>query len=209
MSNDDGRQPAELRQFLERHPDTRTRSFCRPDMLGILRGKRVGRDEFAKVFGIGVNFCGATVLLDSKGQTFERIADGSRDGDPDAISTAVPGSLAPVPWAQVPTAQVLLAMATAKGEPFFADPRQVLRHAAKPLQELGCLHCRCSNGAGVRSARSGQRPAHAEGGTHTRDAPRAGWAAVRLHGGRRRCRRFPVRSCTRSARRRTFPRAPR
>ena len=37
----------------------------------------------------------------------------------------------------VPTAQVLLAMATATGEPFFADPRQVLRHAAKPLQELG------------------------------------------------------------------------
>jgi len=137
MSNDDAREPAELRQFLERHPDTRQLELLQPDMLGILRGKRVGRDEFAKPFGKGVNFCGATVLLDSKGQTFERIAEGSRDGDPDAISTAVPGSLAPVPWAQVPTAQVLLAMATAKGEPFFADPRQVLRHAAKPLQDLG------------------------------------------------------------------------
>jgi Glutamine synthetase len=137
MNNDDSRQPAELRQFLERHPDTRQLELLQPDMLGILRGKRVGRDEFAKVFGKGVNFCGATVLLDSKGQTFERVPEGSRDGDPDAISTAVPGSLAPVPWAQVPTAQVLLAMATAMGEPFFADPRQVLRHAAKPLQELG------------------------------------------------------------------------
>ena len=137
MSNEDGRQPAELRQFLEQHPDTRQLELLQPDMLGILRGKRVGRDEFAKPFGKGVNFCGATVLLDSKGQTFERIADGSRDGDPDAISTAVPGSLAPVPWAQVPTAQVLLAMATAKGEPFLADPRQVFRHAAKPLKELG------------------------------------------------------------------------
>ena len=48
-----------------------------------------------------------------------------------------PASLAPVPWAQVPTAQVLLAMATSNGEPFFADPRQVLRNAARPLQELG------------------------------------------------------------------------
>ena len=38
---------------------------------------------------------------------------------------------------QVPTAQVLLAMDTADGEPFFADPRQVLRRAARPLQELG------------------------------------------------------------------------
>jgi glutamine synthetase len=77
------------------------------------------------------------VLLDSKGQTFERIDNGGRDGDPDAISTAVPGSLAPVPWAKVPSAQVLLSMASANGEPFFADPRQVLRNAARPLQSLG------------------------------------------------------------------------
>ena len=106
-------------------------------MLGILRGKRVVRDEFAKPFGKGLNFCGATVLLDAKGATFDRIDNGGRDGDPDAISTAVPGSLAPVPWAQVPTAQLLLAMATAAGEPFFADPRQVLRHADAAAAEDG------------------------------------------------------------------------
>src|SRR4029450_1126273 len=108
-----------------------------PDMIGILRGKRVGRAEFAKPFKDGVNFCGATVLLDSQGQTFERIDNGGRDGDPDVISSAVPGSLAPVPWAQVPTAQVLLVMFDAEGAPYFADPRQVLRRAARPLAELG------------------------------------------------------------------------
>jgi glutamine synthetase len=129
--------PDELRRFLEQHPDTRLLELLQPDMLGILRGKRVVSDEFAKPFAGGLNFCGATVLLDAKGQTFERIDNGGRDGDPDAISTAVAGSLAPVPWAQVPTAQVLLEMATATGEPFFADPRQVLRHAAKPLQDMG------------------------------------------------------------------------
>ena len=127
----------ELRAFLERYPATQILELLQPDMLGVLRGKRVVRAEFAKPFKDGVNFCGATVLLDSKGQTFERIDNGGRDGDPDVISTAVPGSLAPVPWAQVPTAQVLLAMNTAAGEPFFADPRQVLRHAMRPLQELG------------------------------------------------------------------------
>jgi glutamine synthetase len=42
-----------------------------------------------------------------------------------------------VPWAEVPTAQLLLSMATADGDPFFADPRQVLRHAARPLQKMG------------------------------------------------------------------------
>ena len=129
--------PDEPRKFLEQYPDTRQLELLQPDMLGILRGKRVGRDEFAKPFTGGLNFCGATVLLDAKGLTFDRIDNGGRDGDPDAISTAVPGSLAPVPWARVPTAQVLLAMNDSKGGPFFADPRQVLRHAMKPLQDIG------------------------------------------------------------------------
>jgi glutamine synthetase len=137
MSQETRRLPEELAKFLDRYPDTQHLELLQPDMLGILRGKRVVRDEFAKPFKEGVNFCGATVLLDSKGQTFERIDNGGRDGDPDVISTAVPGSLAPVPWGQVPTAQVLLSMATADGQPYFADPRQVLRNAARPLQEMG------------------------------------------------------------------------
>lgn len=137
MSKPAGRVPEELRKFLDQYPDTEQLELLQPDMLGILRGKRVGRDEFAKPFDDGLNFCGATVLLDAKGHTFDRIDNGGRDGDPDAISTAVPGSLATVPWAHVPTAQVLLAMNDSKGGPFFADPRQVLRHAMKPLQDLG------------------------------------------------------------------------
>jgi glutamine synthetase len=137
MNKNTSESAGELQKFLERYPDTQLLELLQPDMLGILRGKRVGPSEFAKPFKTGLNFCGATVLLDSKGQTFERIDNGGRDGDPDAISTAVPGSLAPVPWAQVPTAQLLLAMATSSGEPFFADPRQVLRNAARPLQDMG------------------------------------------------------------------------
>ena len=137
MSKADKRVPEELTKFLERYPDTQQLELLQPDMLGILRGKRVGRDEVAQVFTNGLNFVGATVLLDAKGQTFERIDLGGRDGDPDVIATAVPGSLAPVPWAQVPTAQVLLAMNDSRGGAFFADPRQVLRHAMQPLQQMG------------------------------------------------------------------------
>ncbi|MGH8197336.1 MAG: glutamine synthetase family protein [Steroidobacteraceae bacterium] len=137
MSKVTKRAPEELQKFLERYPDTQLLELLQPDMLGILRGKRIVRGEFAKPFAEGLNFCGATVLLDAKGLTFDRIDNGGRDGDPDAISTAVEGSLAPVPWAHVPTAQVLLAMADSKGGPFFADPRQVLRRAIKPLRELG------------------------------------------------------------------------
>jgi glutamine synthetase len=137
MSKASKQLPEEPRKFLEKYPGTQQLELLQPDMLGILRGKRVGRGEFTKPFGDGLNFCGATVLLDAKGLTFDSIDNGGRDGDPDAISTAVPGSLAPVPWAHVPTAQVLLAMNDSRGGPFFADPRQVLRHAMKPLQEMG------------------------------------------------------------------------
>ena len=137
MSKHTKRAPGELQTFLERYPHTQLLELLQPDMLGILRGKRVVREEFDKPFGKGVNFCGGTVLLDALGQTFDSIDNGSRDGDPDAVSTAVPGSLAPVPWAQVPTAQVLLSMLNSDGEPFFTDPRHVLRNAARPLQDLG------------------------------------------------------------------------
>lgn len=130
-------QPKELGDFLARYPDTRQLELLVPDMLGILRGKRVAANEFAKPFGKGVNFCGATVLLDAKGQTFDGIVNGGADGDPDAIASAVPGSLAPVPWAEAPTAQVLMQMAEADGSPWFTDPRQVLRKAGQPLEDLG------------------------------------------------------------------------
>lgn len=129
--------PKELGDFLARYPDTRQLELLVPDMLGILRGKRVAANEFAKPFGKGVNFCGATVLLDAKGQTFDGIVNGGADGDPDAIASAVPGTLAPVPWAEAPTAQVLMQMAEADGSPWFTDPRQVLRKAGQPLEDLG------------------------------------------------------------------------
>ncbi len=137
MSKASNSVPDELQKFLDKYPGTQQLELLQPDMLGILRGKRVPSGEFAKPFTDGLNFCGATVLLDAKGLTFDHIDNGGRDGDPDAISTAVPGSLAPVPWAHVPTAQVLLAMNDSKGGPFFADPRQVLRHAMKPLLDTG------------------------------------------------------------------------
>ena len=63
MSETTKRVPDELQKFLERYPDTQRLELLQPDMLGILRGKRVTRDEFAKPFAGGLNFCGATVLL--------------------------------------------------------------------------------------------------------------------------------------------------
>ena len=57
--------PDELRAYLDRFPDTRLLELLQPDMLGILRGKRIIPGECPKAFEGGVSFCGATVLLDA------------------------------------------------------------------------------------------------------------------------------------------------
>ena len=98
----------ELDQYLAAHPETRYLETLSVDMNGILRGKRAQRDDFYKLFQNGMNLCAATAILDSRGNTFETIPFGIRDGDPDVKSMAVAGSLAPVPWVRLPTAQVLV-----------------------------------------------------------------------------------------------------
>lgn len=129
----------ELDQYLEKHPDTRFLEPLMPDINGILRGKRVGLEEFGNAFGNGLNFCGAATLMDSHGNTLESIPYGVHDGDPDVKAFAVPGTLAPVPWARAPTGQFLLEMTKLDGSPYPWDPRTVLRHAMQPLKDLG-LH---------------------------------------------------------------------
>ncbi len=73
----------ELRAFLERYPATQVLELLQPDMLGILRGKRVMRGEFAKPFKERRQFLRRDRAARRKGQTFERIDNGGRDGDPD------------------------------------------------------------------------------------------------------------------------------
>ncbi len=129
----------ELKDFMEAHPETRFMDAFAADMNGVLRGKRVQVDEFEKIFGNGSNFCASTVLMNLKGEGAESVSYGSTDGDPDIKSVAVAGSLAPVPWASLPTAQCLLELQEFDGKPYFLDPRTVLRNALHALKDLG-LH---------------------------------------------------------------------
>jgi glutamine synthetase len=129
----------ELKAYLEKAPETRFLEVLAADMNGILRGKRSAVADAAKIFKNGINHCAATFALDTKGATFESIPNGSVDGDPDFRARAVPGTLAPVPWAKIPSAQVLMELSEFNGTPYCLDSRQVLRRALQPLTELG-LH---------------------------------------------------------------------
>jgi len=129
----------ELEEFLQKYPETRFMDVFVPDLNGILRGKRIQAEEFSKVFGNGSNYVASTPLMNALGDISEIISYGNDDGDPDLKSIAVPGSLAPVPWATLPTAQCLLELIEFDGTPFFLDPRNVLRNALQPLTDMG-LH---------------------------------------------------------------------
>src|SRR5690606_28920293 len=58
-------------------------------------------------------------------------------GDKDGYCRATRGTLAIVPWAKRKTAQVLLQTFTPEGEPFLADPRQVLKKKVAEIQARG------------------------------------------------------------------------
>lgn len=127
----------ELDDYLAAHPETRFMEPLIADMNGILRGKRIGVEDAGKAFKNGINMCASTTLLDTLGNTFENIPFGLNDGDPDGKAFAVPGSLAPVPWAALPTAQVVLELVNLDGSPNENDPRNVLRRAMQPLYDMG------------------------------------------------------------------------
>lgn len=128
----------ELKAFLENAPDTELLEIAVADMNGILRGKRLQKEDFGKPFSkSGINYCASSVVMDTRGESFDSIIYGSADGDPDIIGHAAPGTLAVIPWAAAPSAQVLLDLVGIDGEPYPLDPRNVLRKAAKPLADMG------------------------------------------------------------------------
>ena len=134
---------SELKDFLQKFPETRFMDVFAPDNNGILRGKRIQVEEFSKVFGEGSNYVASTPLMNVMGDIPASIVYGNDDGDPDLLSTAVPGSLAPVPWASLPTAQCLLELNELDGSPWFLDLRNVLRIKPGAIVLLldGCGQC--------------------------------------------------------------------
>ena len=70
--------------------------------------------DAAKVWSSGVAFCAGITTLDALGACWDVEGIGFSDGDPDATSYPIPGTLAPVSW-QADTAQVLIAPAPPEG----------------------------------------------------------------------------------------------
>ncbi len=126
-------QDKELGQFLEAYPQTEFVDVLLPDLCNIIRGKRIGRKHFGKLFDEGILIPSSTFLLDVNGIGTDAGGRGFSDGDPDVAVRPIVSSLVPVPWAGPSAAQVMGILYELDGEPCLVDPRHVLRRVVSQL----------------------------------------------------------------------------
>lgn len=116
----------DLDRFLKQYPDTQFVDAFISDICGAIRGKRIPIEDAGKIWQAGVQMPFCLYFLDVTGEDLDPGRRSEARGDPDGSAWPVPGSLQPVPWAEVPTAQVLLTMPSQDNQPCLVDPRQVL-----------------------------------------------------------------------------------
>nr|WP_306785620.1 glutamine synthetase family protein [Chelativorans sp. ZYF759] len=111
--------------------------FLMVDPNGVMRGKWAPADALKKAFQEGVNFPMSLHGLDVWGREVAETGLHIESGDKDGYCRATRGSLSIVPWAKRKTAQVLLQTFTPEGDPFLADPRQVLKKKVAEVNARG------------------------------------------------------------------------
>jgi glutamine synthetase len=108
-----------------------------PDLMGILRGKRVTVAELEGVGRDGLLLPASMFALDVRGGTVEATGLGFDDGDADRICLPVAGSLTPVPWLGPEFGQMQVSMYEHDRRPFHGDPRHVLAGVLRHFSDLG------------------------------------------------------------------------
>jgi hypothetical protein len=101
-------QSKNTKQFMAANPDLQAVEFLLVDPNGVMRGKWAPADSLKKAFQEGVNFPMSIHGLDIWGREVAETGLHIETGDRDGFFRAVPGTLSRVPWANRPTAQVLL-----------------------------------------------------------------------------------------------------
>ncbi len=135
-------QLAQFRQeadsFLKQHPNLEKIEVLYAGFCGPLRGKWLPADMMEKLAEGGVRLPLSTVALDVWGVDVPATGLAIERGDPDGICLPVPGTLKLVPWARVPTAQVLVTLFDIEGEnPTPLDPRYVLETVENKFRQKG------------------------------------------------------------------------
>jgi glutamine synthetase len=126
-----------FQDYLKKNPQTRYVDAFYSDLSGVIRGKRFPISCAEKIFKSGVMVPGSCFLLSVTGESFDPLGLGFSDGDPDEVAIPLPDTLAPMPWAQIPTAQVQLTLDSNNAGPYYYEPRNVLKRVVNRFESLG------------------------------------------------------------------------
>jgi len=130
----------EWQAFLAHHPDLVGLDAFIIDANGNALGKRLAIEDADKLFEEGIQFSACAPIADCRGLGHNPQGIGASDGDPDGTALPIAGTLARVPWATTPIAQVMCTMRhIATLEPLWFDPREVLRGVIAQCHAAG-LH---------------------------------------------------------------------
>ncbi len=124
-----------LKTFRKSYPDLQYFDLFYGDLCGVVRGKRYPADQLEKVFEKGAAHCGSVFLLSVTGENMNPLGLGFSDGDPDELVSVIPGTLAPVPWADYPTAQAMMTLHCTDNVPYHFEPRNVLRRVLERFDD--------------------------------------------------------------------------
>ena len=128
-------------QFIKANPELASIDLLLPDINGVFRGKRMQPEQLDKVLQDGVCLPASVFGLDITGETSEETGLGFTSGDQDRRCALLPHTLALAPWQAKPMAQAMITMLDDDGEPFAAEPRNVLSQQVAALAELGLTAC--------------------------------------------------------------------
>ena len=121
MTNDN----SALQEFLRQHPDIEICEMILPDICGGLRGKWLARDKLAKLVAGELKLPLSSLVCDVWGRDGEAWVFGTGDGDGYCIPDL--RTLAPVPWQERSTAQVMISMREVDGQPCAYDSRHMVQ----------------------------------------------------------------------------------
>ena len=108
-----------------------------PDMNGVIRGKKIPARDLVKVNKDSVSLPGSMYALDVTGENVRGTGLVWRDGDADRICYGLPHTLAMVPWAKHPTAQIMISMRDNDGTPMEVEPRNTLKRVVERFHAAG------------------------------------------------------------------------
>jgi glutamine synthetase len=125
-------------EFLVKHPETERLELLFVDLNGVLRGKWLPVSSLLKLaegaFRLPRSVCFADIWSDDVSE----LGLGLKVGDPDGICLPIVETLSPVPWASVPSAQMLLTMLDQNDmQPCQYSPRVVLEKQLRTFEQQG------------------------------------------------------------------------